>query len=97
MNIQVIEALIKDLSTAKTGWKTSEFWVALVPIVAAMLHVVGVTISTNATDNLIIICFGFVSAVYITARTWLKKARLDHALSLAGLVHTLEADIKKVI
>jgi len=97
MNITEIEALIKEAGTLKTGWKTSEFWVALAPILVVILHVAGVHIGSDATTNMITVAWGAVSAVYVAARTWLKSVHVGKADSLAYIWAQLKKDVETVI
>lgn len=60
--------------TAKKGIKTSEFYVVLIPIIMAILAGAGVVV----TPDQILYALNALAAVYVLARTYLKKARIQH-------------------
>jgi len=92
MNINIIASLLANLTNLKTGWKTSEFWVALVPGVVAILAIFGVGIDANSTTQLITIAWAAVSAVYVAGRTFLKAVHIGHVANIAALLKQLESE-----
>lgn len=63
---------------AKKGMQTSEFYVVLVPVIMAILTASGVVV----TPDQILYAINALAAVYVAARTYLKKVRIQHAGSV---------------
>ena len=60
----------------KKGWKTSEFWVGILLVVAPLVTVLtGVEIDTEGLTAFI--TSAVTGVTYIAGRTWLKTRRVD--------------------
>lgn len=75
----------------KQGWKTTEFWVGLIPVVVMVLAVFGVNINPADVSNVVYAAAALVSAAYVLGRSFLKAFRVHavanvHAAELAAKV-----------
>jgi len=83
-----IKAIIgKKGDPMKTGWKTTEFWVAIGSTVAGMLVVLGVItpdLQGDITGNLEKLSGGVISVIsvvsYIWSRTKIKRKEIDKSI-----------------
>lgn len=61
----------------KKGYKTTEFWLALVPAVVIVLALFGVDVTPDEISNVIVAVAGGVSAAYSLGRSILKGKRVE--------------------
>lgn len=65
----------------KKGYKTSEFWISLLSKVAVVVGVLGFDLETAEIATLVSVTLG--SDAYGGWRTWLKRKRIDGAVTSA--------------